>query len=310
MPKTYLSFNTYENVPFEIIPKDERVINKTVTICKGGCNSITSITNTTYQLCRGCSDGWRYVGYSCDVPNCDTVCDGTIRMQPKENKMVCVKCFDAWKNMNYCIWERFVEKRHLYFLRPPTFAKALEEGIVSPVETPVKRYDVAECHHCYEDCKIFTPTYQLCNSCAMALQYHGNDCQVCEVKYAISFDTSESIFVCNSCRHAKQNYKIASFHIYKTQIRTIKNCQMPNCNEPISHDAENGNRKCSANIDHDHDTGITRGVLCRNCNTNEGILKTWAENLNTDLLGVIELLKSYLENPPLDKSWTQDRDLI
>ena len=23
---------------------------------------------------------------------------------------------------------------------------------------------------------------------------------------------------------------------------------------------------------------------------------------------VIELLKSYLENPPLDKSWTQDRD--
>ena len=43
-----------------------------------------------------------------------------------------------------------------------------------------------------------------------------------------------------------------------------------------------------------------------NCNTNEGRLKTWAKNLNTDLLGVIELLKDYLENPPLDQSWTQD----
>jgi hypothetical protein len=82
------------------------------------------------------------------------------------------------------------------------------------------------------------------------------------------------------------------------------------CNETISHDKENGDKACSACIDHDHDTGITRGVLCRNCNSNEGIIKKWAENLNTDLLGVIELLKSYLENPPLDKSWTQDRSLI
>jgi len=85
---------------------------------------------------------------------------------------------------------------------------------------------------------------------------------------------------------------------------------MPNCNEPISHDAENGDKACSANIDHDHDTGITRGVLCKTCNQNEGVLKKWAENLNTDLIGVIELLKDYLQNPPLDKSWTQDRDLI
>ena len=83
---------------------------------------------------------------------------------------------------------------------------------------------------------------------------------------------------------------------------------MPNCNEPVSHDAENGDKACSACIDHDHDTDITRGVLCHFCNKNEGILKTWAENLNTDLLGVIELLKSYLKNPPLDQSWTQDRD--
>ena len=111
-------------------------------------------------------------------------------------------------------------------------------------------------------------------------------------------------FVCRSCQYAKWTYKLASYHIYKTQIRTIKNCQI--CNDPVSHDAENGDKACSANIDHDHDTGITRGVLCSPCNQSEGIINTWAKNLNTDLLGVIELLKDYLENPPLDQSWTQD----
>lgn len=308
MPKIYPSFKTYENVPLKVIPIDERVKNKTVAICHGGCNCMKAIANTTYQLCRGCSDRWRYLGHSCDVPNCDTVCDGTIRMQPKDGKMVCTKCYDAWKNMNYCIWEQFVEERNLYLLRPPTFVKALEEGIVSPVENPLKRGDVAECHHCYEDRKIFTPTYQLCNPCAMSLQYHGETCQVCDVNYATTFDVPESIHVCRQCQNTKHTYSIASYHIYKTQIRTIKTCQMPNCNEPISHDREEGKRACSANIDHDHDTDITRGVLCWNCNTNEGLLKKWAKHLNTDLLGVIELLKDYLENPPLDKSWTQDRD--
>ena len=140
----------------------------------------------------------------------------------------------------------------------------------------------------------------------MSLQYHGETCQVCEVNYATTFDVPESIFVCRPCQNTKNTYSIASYHIYKTQIRTINNCQI--CNEPISHDREEGKKKRSANIDHDHDTGITRGVLCWNCNTNEGLLKKWAENLNTDLLGVIELLKSYLQNPPLDQSWTQDRD--
>lgn len=310
MPKTYPSFKTYENVPLEVIPIDERVKNKTVAICHGGCNCMKTIANTTYQLCRGCSDRWRYLGHSCDVPNCDTVCDGTIRMQPKHDKMVCTKCYDAWNNMNYCIWERFVEERNLYLLRPPTFFKALEEGIVSPVENPVKRGDIAECHHCYEDRIIFTPTYQLCGPCAMALQYHGETCQVCEVNYATTFDVPESIFVCRSCQSTKNTYSIASYHIYKTQIRTLKNCQMPNCNEPISHDKEEGKRACSANIDHDHDTDITRGVLCQDCNKKEGAVKEWAKHLNTDLLGVIESLQDYLKNPPLDNSWTQDKDSL
>ena len=71
--------------------------------------------------------------------------------------MVCdVLLISLGNDMKYCIWERFVEKRHLYFLRPKTFVKALEEGIISPVEKEnrVKQRTVAECHHCYQEKRI------------------------------------------------------------------------------------------------------------------------------------------------------------
>lgn len=304
-----MAFKTFQNVPLEKIPKGERTKKGDIGICHGGCNCMKSIDNTTYQLCGTCTKKWRYHGYECDVPNCESVADGSMIFNVKDDKIMCHSCYLSWKDTyNFCIWERFVERRHLYLLRPKSFVKALEEGIITIVEKEnrVKQRTVAECHHCYEERQIANAHYQLCSTCTTQLQYHGETCAVCEVRDAISFDEPESIFVCRSCQAAKQTYKFTSYHIYKTQIRTIKNCQI--CNDPVSHDAENGNRACSANIDHDHETGITRGILCRNCNKNEGILKTWAENLNTDLLGVIELLKSYLENPPLDKSWTQDRD--
>jgi ribosomal protein S14 len=300
-----VGFKKYQNVPFNEIPKKDRVKAKTLAICQGGCNRLSKINTTTYQLCLTCSGKWRYHGHSCDVPNCESVADGSIAFHTRENKMACGNCYRAWKRMDFCIWERFVEERHLWLLRPETFVKALEEGFISPVKKKdrVKQKEIAECHHCYRESKINNPTYQLCGTCLSHLQHHGETCGVCEVNDAVGFDTPESIFVCLSCQAAKQKYKLTSYHIYKTQIRTINNCQI--CNDPVSHDAENGNDRCSANIDHDHDTGITRGVLCSPCNQSEGIINTWAENLNTDLLGVIELLKDYLENPPLSKSWVQ-----
>ena len=304
-----MTFKKFHNVPLKKIPKGEGIKKGDLAICHGGCNCMKSIDNTTYQLCSNCTKKWRYHGYECDVPNCESVADGSMIFKVKDDKIMCHSCYQSWKHTyNFCIWERFVEMRHLYFLRPKTFAKALEEGIITLVEKEnrVRLNEVAECHHCYKEKTIHSPQYQLCNTCRFHLQYHGETCAVCEVRDAMSFDEPESIFVCNSCHATKHRHKIASYHIYKTQIRTIKNCQI--CNDPVSHDKENGEPRCSACIDHDHETGITRGVLCQDCNKKEGAVKEWAKHLNTDLLGTIEVLKSYLENPPLDKSWTQDRD--
>lgn len=301
-----MTFKYFQNYAFEVIPKKDRVAKGAVAICRGGCNSLKSINDTSRQLCTNCGNKWRYYGYECDVPNCEAISDGTreFKRRKNENKLLCSNCYDSWRITDYCIWERFVEMRHLFLLRPEPFVKALEEGIITAVEKEnmIKSYEIAECHHCYEIKKIDTPKYQLCSTCSGHLRHHGNDCEVCKVNDAHAFDNSESIFVCSQCQAAKSKYKIASYHIYKTQIRTIKNCQI--CNVPISHDREEGENYCSAFIDHDHDTDITRGVICISCNTIEGFIKTIGITPYT----YATRLKSYLKNPPLDQSWTQDRD--
>ena len=303
-----MTFKYFHNVPLEVITKGEGAKKGDIGICHGGCNCMKSIENTTYQLCNTCVNKWRYYGYECDVPSCELVADGSRFFKVRKDKIMCESCYQHWGRMDFCIWERFVEKRHLRLLRPKQYVRALEEGIITPVEKEnrVQNKEVAECHHCYKEKTIHSTQYQLCSSCCSYLQYHGETCGVCGIRDAYGYNEEESLFVCVTCQATKNKYSIASYHIYKTQIRTIKNCQF--CNDPVSHDKENGESRCSACIDHDHETGITRGVLCQDCNKKEGAVKEWAKHLNTDLLGVIESLQDYLKNPPLDQSWTQDRD--
>ena len=299
-----MSFKSFHNVPFKEIPEENRVKKTELAICHGGCNSIKSIANTPYQLCSNCSDKWRYHGHSCDVPNCDSVADGSMIFYTKENKMLCLGCYDSWRTMKFCVWERFVESRHLYFLRPQTFVKALAEGLVAPVENPVKWKETAECQGCHKEARINNTEYQLCSTCSNELQYHGETCSIkgsepC-TNLAIGFDTQESRFVCGSCQHMKIKYNLTSFAIYESQIRTITECTI--CSIPVSHNPPEGKRKSTAYIDHDHETGKTRGILCISCNTAEGYIKK--TGMCPEEWG--RRLIDYYEAPPLAQSWTQN----
>jgi len=298
-----MSFKTFHNVPLKEIPKENRVKQKELGICQGECNSIKPINNTTYQLCSTCGNKWRYHGYSCDVPNCDALADGSMVFRTQENKMLCIGCYSYWNNMKFCIWERFVESRHLYFLRPKTYVKALAEGLVAGVENPVRQKEIAECHHCHKETRINNTVYQLCSTCSKELQFHG---EMCSIKgsepcpnHAYLFDTEESRFVCHSCISMKSKYNLTSYAIYESQIRNITECTI--CSIPVSHNRPEGKKNSTACIDHDHETGVIRGILCVSCNSAEGHIKKTGmcpEEWSRRLI-------AYYENPPLSKSWSQ-----
>ena len=236
---------TWVQMPFDPVPKEQRVRTKELAPCKGSCHSLRPIHNTKYQLCSTCSKKYRYYGCECDVPNCKTVADGTIAFQlTPENKLLCTPCERSWKGtFNNCSWERFVEERHLYLARPKTFVKALEEGIVSQVPNPVKTNEIAECQFCYEYKPITYSNFQLCDGCGKKLQYHGKKCSISDCDNdAFVFDTNESRFACSQCKAAKNRYKMPSYHIYETQVRSIKNCH--GCGCEVSHNKEEGAKQC------------------------------------------------------------------
>ena len=294
----------WNNCPISRVLKDERVKQHTIGICKGSCNRMIKIGNTQYNLCFTCADKYRYYGESCDVPNCESIADGSIKFKPNENKIVCGRCYDTWQNMKFCIWERFVEERHLFLLRPPTFVKALAAGLVSLVEHPVKNKEIAECKKCRREKQIYNTYYQICGTCCFKLQYYDEKCSIGGTEPcpndAESFDTQESRFICNSCAKLKSAHNISSYAMYETQIRTKNNCMI--CAISVSHNRVDGKDKCSAYIDHDHNTGKTRGVLCHHCNIVEGQIN----KMPIDATTYAKNLLIYLNHSPLSESWMQN----
>lgn len=295
---------SWRNCPLRVIPKESRITNKGIGICKGGCNQIKAIWNSTYQLCASCANSWRYYGEKCEMPGCIKVSNGETNdttMHTLENKLLCNACHHTWRRK--CLgwsWERFRDYRQAYLKRPPTFQDT-QLSKASPT-TKVLARETGKCQVCQDWRRITNTTYQLCSTCVGHEQYRGKTCWCCQeiggTGVPISFDVNEGMLVCGPCYALKRKYK-TSFSILKNQIMTITACQI--CETKVEHRNGGVQNPKSAAIDHDHDTGKIRGVLCNNCNLMEGQIQRvpcpeeWVQNL-----------LNYLQNPPLTKPGIQN----
>ena len=62
-----------------------------------------------------------------------------------------------------------------------------------------------------------------------------------------------------------------------------------------------GRVRGGATLDHDHDTGVCRGVLCKVCNTGEGKLRTVAVRYGGGKDGELEWLRNMIEYKSIHK---------
>ena len=77
------------NCPLPIIPKDERIKNRELGICKGGCNSLKQIYNAKYQLCANCRTRYQWFGAYCPTPTCESDSKGKDIFVKYEDRVMC-----------------------------------------------------------------------------------------------------------------------------------------------------------------------------------------------------------------------------
>lgn len=96
---------------------------------------------------------------------------------------------------------------------------------------------------------------------------------------------------CVRCNNLKARYGITTedwWNMFHMQEYT---CANPNCDEELT-TARAGRH--AAHVDHDHETGEVRGLLCSRCNKIEGFLPSHHDDAVKLIAGLLE----YLNNPP------------
>jgi hypothetical protein len=246
-----------------------------------------------------------YIGQCeiCDITEI-TVKNSTFH-QGKYRKSVCEACkahIYAHPEMSFeelranRVWRSAIIKKY----RHSKFAIIPKKDRVYTKINGVWNSEKYECKKCGEMKIIRNPKYHLCTSCTKHEEFIGETCECC---YRVSDGTYGMTRIYTSSADEQKTAelfcmncyaKMLRFSIEKEQLRElmeVENCQV--CDIELMPGKIGGNARC---IDHDHETGKVRGVLCSNCNKVEGYIN----NMSEDPIAWIGKLQAYLEGPPSD----------
>ena len=151
------------------------------------------------------------------------------------------------------------------------------------------------CRRCGEQKLIRNPKYHLCSPCTNKEQFIGETCECCQtvadgtfamtrVHESESNSKRKTRLYCMNCRARMLRFGIGSSKL--KALLSIKNCEI--CDRELRFGREGGN---AFSIDHNHETGHIRGVLCANCNKAEGYIS----NISEDPIVWINKLSEYLQ---------------
>ena len=112
----------------------------------------------------------------------------------------------------------------------------------------------------------------------------NNICKYCEIEND-GVTSFKSMKVCRVCDNNLYRYKLNRLEVLKIWGSQNKSCGI--CQKAL--DMFVGNRKDGGHVDHDHETGEVRGILCKQCNSSIGTTKV-------DLLRHISQFQTYMDN--------------
>lgn len=203
--------------------------------------------------------------------------------------------------------------------------KIIEDlGVIPPTETSVKksRYMLFECPHCKESfraepSKVSSKTITRCRQCAIktisapSINNGYKECTVCNTSKPIldfyrnkrkreGYDSR-----CKSCadtykskwldttqvdivEQRKNTKYLQRYGITLEEYNALNESQNGKCAICGNYPSEGRNKDSRLAVDHCHETGKIRGLLCQKCNTGIGLLGDTKESL-------LKALK-YLEN--------------